>query len=181
VDEGVWMDNGPEVRIELKSNPIYLSGTREMVAAVARRLGFLDEACGQIALAVDEALCNVIRHGYGRRTDRPIWITLRPLGGVPNPEIGSNPTTGLEIMIEDDAKQVDPCQIRSRDLEEVRPGGLGVHIIRAVMDEVRYEKRDGAGMRLVMVKHRAVVGGGTRALSGPSGSACRETTEGSGA
>lgn len=181
------MDSGPEVRIELRSNPIYLSGTREMVAAVARRLGFLDEACGQIALAVDEALCNVIRHGYGRRTDRPIWITLRPLGGVPNPEVGSNPTTGLEIMIEDEAKQVDPCLIRSRDLEEVRPGGLGVHIIKAVMDDVRYERREGVGMRLVMVKQRAVAGnggtggGGARASSGPDGSACRQTTEGSGA
>ena len=47
-----------------------------MIAAVAKRLGFTDESCGQIALAVDEALCNVIKHGYARDPSRPIWIAL---------------------------------------------------------------------------------------------------------
>lgn len=128
-----------------------------MVAAVARRLAFTDEACGQIALAVDEALCNVIRHGYGRAADRPIWINLTPVGGVARPGSSDNPTMALKIVIEDDAKQVDPATIRSRNLEDVRPGGLGVHIIRHVMDEVSYECRQdnsGRGMRLTMIKKR---------------------------
>jgi anti-sigma regulatory factor (Ser/Thr protein kinase) len=149
------MSEHPQVRIELMSNPLYLSGVREMVAAVARRLGFMDEACGQIALAVDEALCNVIRHGYGRRPDRPIWISLWPIGGVAPSGSADNPTKAIRIVIEDEAKQVDPDLIKSRDLDEVRPGGLGVHIIRAVMDEVRYERREGRGMRLTMLKRRA--------------------------
>jgi anti-sigma regulatory factor (Ser/Thr protein kinase) len=145
-----------EILIQMMSNPLYLSGAREMVAAVARRLAFSDEACGQIALAVDEALCNVIRHGYGRQSDRPIWISLTPIGGVAAPGSDGNPTEALKIVIEDEARQVDPATIRSRNLEDVRPGGLGVHIIRAVMDDVRYEKRNGSdrGMRLVMIKNR---------------------------
>jgi anti-sigma regulatory factor (Ser/Thr protein kinase) len=49
---------------------------------------------------------------------------------------------------------VDPATIRSRDLDDIRPGGLGVHIIHEVMDEVRYERRDSRGMRLTMVKQR---------------------------
>jgi anti-sigma regulatory factor (Ser/Thr protein kinase) len=58
-------------------------------------------------------------------------------------------------MIEDEAEQVDPCTIKSRCLDEVRPGGLGVHIIREVMDEVAYECRSGGvGMRLTMVKKK---------------------------
>lgn len=140
----------PHIRVEMLSNPLYLSGARELVAAVADRLGFSDEACGHIKLAVDEALCNVIRHGYDRRPDGPIWLTLQPLGPACCGDSGD--TAGLQIVIEDEARQVDPEQIRSRDLDEVRPGGLGVHIISEVMDEVRYEKRDGAGMRLTMLK-----------------------------
>lgn len=145
-----------EIRIEMLSNPLYLSGVREMVAGVARRLLFTEEACGQIALAVDEALCNVIRHGYGRDPDKPIWINLIPLGGVAKPGESCHPTEALKIIIEDEARQVDPGTIKSRNLEDVRPGGLGVHIIRAVMDEVRYEKINGKGrgMRLTMIKRR---------------------------
>src|SRR5262249_47307097 len=87
----VPMPERSEIQIQMMSNPLYLSGAREMVAAVARRLAFSDEACGQIALAVDEALCNVIRHGYGRQPDRPIWISLTPVGGVATPGTEENP------------------------------------------------------------------------------------------
>lgn len=155
----------PQIRLEVMSNPLYLSGAREMVAAVARRLGFSDEACGQIALAVDEAICNVIRHGYDRAPDKPIWISLFPVGG-PAPQSGA-PSNGapdacqldhsadaLRIVIEDEARQVDPATIKSRNLEDVRPGGLGVHIIRSIMDEVTYERRAPSGMRLTMLKKR---------------------------
>lgn len=144
----------PEVRIEMRSNPLYLSGTREMLAAVARRLGFSEEACGQIALAVDEALCNVIRHGYDRASDRPIWVSLWPVGAMQQPGGRDCTTEALRIIIEDEAKQVDPATIKSRNLDDVRPGGLGVHIIRAVMDEVTYEQREKGGMRLTMIKKR---------------------------
>ena len=56
------------------------------------------------------------------------------------------------IRIDDRGKQTEPERIRSRELSEIRPGGLGVHIIKEVMDSVRYEKRSGGGMRLTMVK-----------------------------
>ena len=138
----------PAVKLQMVSDPVYLSGAREMVASVARRLGFTEEACGQIALAVDEALCNVIRHGYERRRDGPIWLSLWPLAA----ENGSG--NGMRIVVEDEARQVDPSQIKSRDLDEIRPGGLGVHIIKQVMDEVSFEKREQVGMRLTLVKRR---------------------------
>ena len=96
---------------------------------------------------MDEALCNVINHGYQRRPDGPIWLNLWALDGDDQP--------GLKVVIEDRARQVDPAQIQSRNLEDIRPGGLGVHIIREIMDEARYEKREGGGMRLTMVKRGA--------------------------
>ncbi len=136
----------PHVRVQMNSNPQYLSGARELVAAVARRLGFSDAGCSQIALAVDEALCNVIRHGYDRRPDGTIWLSLWPISAD-----ASGPD-GIRIVIEDEARQVDPALIRGRDLDDIKPGGLGVHIIREVMDDAFYERRDGAGMRLTMTK-----------------------------
>lgn len=138
----------PDVSLRLCSDPRYLSGARELVMAVSRRLGFDEKAGNQIALAVDEALANVIRHGYSNERDRPIWMSLWPL--VDNGEV-----TGLRIAIEDEARQVEPECIKGRDLADVRPGGLGVHIIRQVMDVATYEKRQGAGMRLVMEKRLA--------------------------
>ena len=140
------MSDRPHIRVELLSNPIYLSGARELVASVAKRLGFDDLDCSKIALAVDEALCNVIRHGYARATDRPIWVSIWPMGQAQSVE-------GIRIVIEDEARQVDPDKMRGRELEDIRPGGLGVHIIREVMDEARYERREGkVGMRLTLVK-----------------------------
>ncbi len=186
VSDPETMNGAYEVRLELRSNPLYLSGARELVGAIARRLGFPDEHASQIALALDEALCNVIRHGYDRETGKPIWISLIPRGL--GPEAGpehARQADALTLIIEDEAPQVEPDKIRSRDLDEVRPGGLGVHIIQSVMDEVRYEQRDPIGMRLVMTKRRpgagvasadaaagraGATGGGGASSSGGSGS-----------
>lgn len=140
------MDHRPEIELRLTSDPMYLCGARELVGCIARRIGFDDMDCSKISLAVDEALSNIIRHGYDRAFDRPIWLGITPI----KPSRSS--IGGIEITIEDEAKQVDPCCMKGRDLADIRPGGLGVHIIQEVMDEVRYEKRQGDGMRLVMVK-----------------------------
>lgn len=155
----------PQVRIELRSNPLFLSGVRELVGAVAKRFGFPEEVGGQISLAVDEALCNVIRHGYQKQPDKPIWLSIWAEGGAwaggtpaPSGGTGDERPDAIKIVIEDEAQQVDPAQIRSRDLDEIRPGGLGVHIIQTVMDQAVYEKRPSRGMRLTMVKKRVASG-----------------------
>ncbi len=140
------MDQRPEIELRLTSDPMYLCGARELVACIARRIGFDDMDCAKIALAVDEALSNIIRHGYQRAFNKPIWLGISPLKPTPD-AIG-----GIVITLEDEAKQVDPGCMKGRDLDDIKPGGLGVHIINEVMDEVSYEKRSGHGMRLRMTK-----------------------------
>ncbi|MBL0926125.1 MAG: ATP-binding protein [Phycisphaerales bacterium] len=156
----------PHLRIEMLSQARYLSGARELVSAVCKRFGFDDGACGQIALAVDEALCNVIRHGYDKRADGRIWVSIWPVAAAEAAALrgGSGPggvglslrpdeePAGVRIVIDDQARQVDPESIKGRALEDIRPGGLGVFIIRQVMDHARFEKRAEGGMRLVMAK-----------------------------
>ena len=58
------------------------------------------------------------------------------------------------MCIRDHGRSVDPSSIKSRDLDDVRPGGLGVHIMRSVMDRVEYRKRGLTGMELSMTKRK---------------------------
>ncbi len=140
-----------DVRLEVRADVRFLASVREAVAAVARRVGFGDDVSARVALAVDEAVCNVFRHGYGLTLEDNAcgmgWVRVGLW------VLGEGEEAGLRVMIEDEGRQVDPAEICSRPLDEVRPGGLGVHIIKEVMDEVSYEKREGGvGMRLTMVK-----------------------------
>jgi serine/threonine-protein kinase RsbW len=140
------MDTHPEIELKLISDPMYLCGARELVGCIARRIGFNDIECSKIALAVDEALSNIIRHGYNKDFDKPIWVGISPI------KPSEDSIGGIVITIDDEAKQVDPRKMKGRCLEDIKPGGLGVHIIQEVMDEVCYEKREGKGMRLMMTK-----------------------------
>lgn len=146
-------DANGHVVLALLSQARYLGVARGAVHAFARQLGFDDACSSHITLAVDEAVCNVIRHGYEGREDGAIWLRL-----VPVSEHGQ--TAGIEIVIEDEARQIDPGAIKGRDLENVRPGGLGVHIIREVMEGVVFEPRPGKGMRLTMRRYLPSFGGG---------------------
>ena len=137
---------GP-VQLRITSEPARLAEVRETVAEKARQIGFGEEEVGKMVLAVDEALCNVIKHGYGCQPGRPIELTI-------SQEVGSG-RVGLAICLRDYGRQVDPKTIRSRDLKEVRPGGLGVHIINSLMDEVEYSQAEGGGMRLRLCKYLA--------------------------
>ncbi|MEM1165290.1 MAG: ATP-binding protein [Planctomycetota bacterium] len=137
----------PLVRVEMRSQPRLLAGTRELVGAIAKRLGFSELEAGQIGLALDEALANVIRHGYKGRDDGLIMVSLWVSEGD-----GSTVGAGLHLCVEDQCPQVDPSKIRSRELSEVRPGGLGVHLIQEIMDASVFEKREQSGMRLRMSK-----------------------------
>ncbi|MEO1279271.1 MAG: ATP-binding protein [Planctomycetota bacterium] len=150
----------PEVVLRMVSDFRYLAGAREMVAGTAKRFGFSHDSSSHLALAVDEALCNVIRHGYKQAPGHPIWIKIWPL------EDDGQLGPGLCIVIEDEAEQIDPSAIQGRDLDDIRPGGLGVHIIRQVVDEAQYAAREEAGMRLTLVKR----------TNGPSAQRTRELT-----
>lgn len=139
-------DRPADLCLEMFSQPRLLSALRAAIGHLAQRVGFDEHHAGQVSLAVDEAVCNVINHGYSRaphgRIKVHVWAD----------DDGDGERPALHIVIEDDAVQVDPDKIRSRDLDDVRPGGLGVHIIREIMDEAVYEKRHEGGMRLTLVK-----------------------------
>ncbi|MFO0972853.1 MAG: ATP-binding protein [Phycisphaerae bacterium] len=140
--------SGPPHGVELTitSDSQSLPVVRSAVMRMAELEGFPSEAVQHVALAVDEALANVIRHGYGGANDRPIHINLERVAGASG-------RIGLAVTVRDFGRQIDPAAIQGRDLDDVRPGGLGVHIMRTCMDEVEFSCPAEGGMLLRMVKY----------------------------
>jgi len=134
------------MELSMLAEPDYLSVGRAAVRRVGTSIGLDEEQCESVALAVVEALTNVIRHSYCGPCEKLIIVKLNKL-------VYSDRTFGLEILIRDFGRQVDPSVIKGRDLEDIRPGGLGVHIIHSVMDEVAFSHAGDCGMLLRMVKY----------------------------
>lgn len=133
------------VRLRIASTPVHLPIVRGAVERLASMMGFDETSAGKIMLAVDEALSNIIRHAYEGRDDEPIEITFRNVATAGG-------ETALCIELRDWGRTAQPDEIKSRDLEDIRPGGLGVHIINSVMDQVEYTPERGGGTRLTMTK-----------------------------
>lgn len=133
------------LRLQLLSNPIVLCGVRGAVSPIASALGFSEEECRAITLAVDEAITNVIRHAYGGKLDRPIAVQFNKLNG----EDATKP--GLEIVLSDRGPKPKPDAFKGLPPGELRSGGLGLHFMRQSMDAVVHS-RVGATNRLRMVK-----------------------------
>ncbi len=135
---------GNPTSLRISADPEELPQVRDALSAVVGRIGFDEHQGAQIALAIDEALANVIKHGYGGRCQQPIDIEITQLE-----EEGRG---CIRVSIRDFGRQVDPSIIFGRDLDDVRPGGLGVHIMRTVMDHVEFACANGGGMRVTMTK-----------------------------
>jgi anti-sigma regulatory factor (Ser/Thr protein kinase) len=136
-----------ELQFQIASDPVLLRMVRDRIAAWLNVNGWDATQVAEIVLALDEALSNVMRHGYGGARDRIILVRVRWLPCETPHEI--------EIRVRDFGRQVEPCRIAGRKLEEVRPGGLGVHLIHAMMTSVEYIPAAGGGMLLIMRKHRS--------------------------
>lgn len=140
------------MEIEIHSDPGELAGVREQLRAWTTARGWAEQQIGEIILAVDEALTNVIRHGYCGASHGRIAVSVN---ATDDPADGP----GLEIRVRDFCPNVDLEKIAGRDLDDVRPGGLGVHLIRAMMQEVEYSHAEGGGVLLVMRKRQSHAAG----------------------
>jgi len=129
------------IEIRIPSEPKFLKIIRSAMGHICETMGFSQEDTNNITLAVDEACSNIMKHTYEGRTDQPIHVLCR---------IHSD---RLEVLLRDFGNKVDQEKIRSRELDDVRPGGLGVHLIRTVMDVVNYDHRIRHGNQLHLVKY----------------------------
>lgn len=142
------------VRFSVLSNVKYLEPIRTVVRELTQLAGFDEEQAHEILLAVQEGCSNVIRHCYKSCPDERIDIVVRFQDDA------------FVIVIDDYGEFVDPKEMRGRELEDVRPGGLGLHLMRTVMDHVGYERNQWGGTTLTMRRRlpRAPEGGAERTV-----------------
>ena len=123
-----------------------LDAIREFAAQAARDAGMDDSAIYAVELSMDEACTNVIEHAYEGMDGGEIECTC------------DTDDKNLTIIIHDHGKSFDPASIALPDLDadlESRPvGGLGVFLMKKLMDEVRFEPLGEAGNVLTMKKRR---------------------------
>ena len=127
--------------IRFISHADQLRQVRGTVRDVLQQQDYAPEIIDHLVLAVDEACTNVIKHAYGQGCAGQIILEILRQQGK------------IVFRLTDFADPVDKCTIQPRDLDELRPGGLGVHLIREIMDEVEFlDTPEGIGNILEMRK-----------------------------
>jgi len=118
--------------ITLMNRLAELERVAAVLAAFAQRERLATEVAFDLALAVDEVLTNVIRYAYAGAGERAITVRL------------VRDDAELTVEIEDDGRPFDPRTIAAPDVSspaaERAVGGLGMHLVRAVMDRVEYRR-----------------------------------------
>jgi serine/threonine-protein kinase RsbW len=118
--------------LQVPSRTEFLAVVRDVTRSWAMVAGFDRGDADQIALAVDEAVTNVIKHAYGGATDEVVELRYEDRGD------------DLRVDVVDHGRTVDPKTVPQVDLDryasERRKGGLGVHLMGKIMDSVTFRR-----------------------------------------
>lgn len=124
---------------QFRAHTDQLKQLREWARESARNAGLNNDRIEQVIIGVNEACMNIIEHAYKKDPGDIIFEVRREPGQ-------------LVFQLTDFAETVDCSCIKSRELDDIRPGGLGVHLIQEVMDRVEYiPGKDGLGNTIQMV------------------------------
>jgi serine/threonine-protein kinase RsbW len=122
----------PALRLSLPSENSLLALVRDLAKRMAESAGFDDATAGTLALAVDEAMANVIEHAYHGEAGREIEVRFENRG------------PDFTVEVEDSGDRVDPGSLPrfelTRYVNERRTGGLGVHLMGKIMDSVSFRR-----------------------------------------
>jgi serine/threonine-protein kinase RsbW len=121
-----------------------LDSIRDFVATAARECGMGGKDVYSVCLAVDEAASNIIEHAYGGAAEAVIEITCEVAEGE------------LTVILRDHGEPFDPSLVPpldvTADLKDREIGGLGMFLMRKMMDKVNFESSPETGNVLTMVK-----------------------------
>jgi serine/threonine-protein kinase RsbW len=130
--------------LHISSNLTNLSEVRRFIQQTAVALTNDIEAIGDLVLAVDEAITNIIVHGYQNGSGE-IEVCL---------SVAKN---ALTIGLNDRAPAYDPTDLPIPDTKAPlgmrKPGGMGVHMIRNLVDEVSYERTPDGWNKFILTKY----------------------------
>lgn len=130
--------------LHVPSSTQNLAMIRDFVSKIGLQAGLDEGQVSMIEIAVDEACANVIEHAYGSDQTKEVIVRARLSDD------------DIEILVEDTGKGFDPASVEQKDLTrliaERRSGGLGMRMMKMVMDEVQYNIKPGERNELRMVK-----------------------------
>jgi anti-sigma regulatory factor (Ser/Thr protein kinase) len=115
------------MRFSILSDPSNLKISRHHIKNYIQKnkLNTLDEL--NVVLAIDESVQNIIRHAYHMDSAKVIDFDL------------THKELDFTVLIRDYGTQVSLEKIKSRDLKDIKPGGLGVHFIKSICKKVDYK------------------------------------------
>ncbi len=124
-----------------------LSSVRSFISQAARNFCLDEDYIYDLVLVVDEAVTNIIVHGYSQQqgaASGKIHLTGEPVTG------------GLAVTIRDDAPWFDPTSHPEPDfslpLEKRQRGGMGIHLVRQLTETLEYQALPAGGNQLRLVK-----------------------------
>ena len=127
--------------LTLKNDPSEIGRLVDLLEAFGPQSGLTEDATFKLTLALDEIVANVVRHGFDDDREHRIEVKVT---------VDDRTVTA---SVEDDGLEFDPREAPVPDLDlpiEMRkPGGLGMHLVKATMDSVEYRRQDGRNILTV--------------------------------
>jgi serine/threonine-protein kinase RsbW len=129
--------------IVIRNNMAQLANLRDNLERIGAELGVPDKPLMQLQVALDEIASNVIKYGWPDGGNHELWVRINGYDDR------------VEVEIVDDGQEFDP-RIAPRPEPHPAgrpdaPGGVGIHMVKQLVDKVEYERIDGRN-RTVMTK-----------------------------
>ncbi|MGE8722135.1 ATP-binding protein [Leptospira terpstrae] len=135
-------DYSKVVRIQIPSNPRFVSHTRNYFFNLCLEHGFSLFDSMDLKLVIGEAIVNVIRHAYSGQTNKPIFLEIQ------------FDKDRVEIKLRDYGKKVEPGELRSFDLSDYREHGIGLFMIKELTDYYFLDQSFEIGNQMVLIKRK---------------------------
>jgi serine/threonine-protein kinase RsbW len=131
--------------IVIRNNIAELANLRDSLERIGAELGVPGKPLMQLQVALDEIASNVIKYGWSDCSNHKLCVRITGQQGQ------------IEVEIVDDGREFDPRLAPPSEPQPAgrrRPGGLGIHLVKQLVDRLEYE-RVGGRNRTVMTKRYA--------------------------
>lgn len=124
----------------VESDPAQLRGLRQKLRILLEKAGLPEKSRQEALVAVGEGCTNAIRHAYSGEPGHKIRVTVEEKGGR------------IVFKIRDFGRKIDLSRVKTPELPPRRGGGLGVYLMKTMMDEIEYNTGHRRGNELILVK-----------------------------
>ncbi|MBD2846093.1 ATP-binding protein [Paenibacillus sp. IB182496] len=141
-----YEQRGPHaLKLRLMNRMEELEKLHEALGRFGGACGFTEDQVFRVSLACEEIVMNIITYGYPEGGEHEIVLTAESLPGE------------VRLTVRDDGRAFNPLEVQTPDttlkLDERPVGGLGIHFVRRLMDEIRYSREEGINILQLTMRH----------------------------